>query len=141
MLDQQFSVRAMPPAGFSRRFRAGRPWGKDPVSVKVVETPAPNRIDQDVHGNKYVTYSNEITPKDLELIVADTHFSVSPIGAGSETDPLQINATKAAAISLAADLEKAKLEIAGLSEDAKRFRVVSMKEAEEKATKIAKLEQ
>ncbi len=135
----EFTVRAMPAQGLDRRFRAGRPWGKNPVNIKVVDNPTPTRIEKDRDGREMRTYSDEISPKDLEALRADPHFAVVPVGA-NDGAALEVNAAKAEVIKLAGELEAARRELQGVVEDHKMFQSASLKDAEEKGALIAKLQ-
>lgn len=122
--QQQFSVRAIPPPGLDRRFRAGRSWGKDAEIVSVVDVPKE---------------ANELSPVQLEAIKADRYFSVIPLGA-VDADAHAMNAAKAKIVALETDLAAARSEIAGLVEENKALRLDAMKGAEEAGAKIARLE-
>ncbi len=140
MGDQEFTIRAMPAPGHTRRFRAGRPWGADPVKVKVVDVPAPTRIDRDRDGREIVMYSDEISPVQLAALQADRCFAVTPVGDG-ETDAMSVNALKVKIIDLEKALMAEKLAHQGALEDLKAHRTVSLKDAEELAERGKKAEQ
>ena len=135
----QFSIRAMPPGGAARRHRIGRSWGSDPVIVTVVDSPSPPREDKDRDGKKFLTFSNEISPAQLEAIRADPHFAVSPVGGAA--DPLQLNEAKAKAIALEEQLVEARRCLAELAEEHKAYRSGVMKDAEDKGAEIVRLQQ
>lgn len=136
----QFEVRAMPPSGHDRRYRAGRSWGKSPTIVKVVDNPTPPRIEKDRDGHEMRTYSDEISPAGLEALRRDPHFSVVPKD-GPGGDALEVNALKAKILEQQLELDQERAEKAGLLEEHKAFRSGSMKDAEEKAARIVQLEQ
>jgi len=135
----QFSVRAIPPTGFDSRHRAGRKWGKDATIVKVVDSPAPPRIDKDRDGKDVVVYSNEISPADLELLKADRFFSVVPVGANGPASSKE-NELKVALAKAEAELVEARKEIAGLREEIAQYRTVTQGELEKAGAKVAAAE-
>lgn len=140
MNEQVFVIRAMPPGGLPRRFRAGRAWGKDPVTVTVVENPAPDRTEKDRDGRVMITYSNQITPTQLEQLRADPHFAVSALGPAG-ADAGEMNEAKAAVVALEQQLLESRRELAGALEDMKALRLQASKEAEEAGDRIMALEQ
>lgn len=139
MQTQQFSVRAMPPTGYERRFRAGRAWGKEATIVTVVDKPAPARFDTDRDGKRFVTHSNEVSPEQLQALMADSHFAVSPVGS-PDASATELNAAKARVLELHKEIEQLKLEFQGAIEEHKAFRAGAMKDAEEQAGKIVQLQ-
>ncbi len=140
MGDQEFIIRAMPAPGHTRRFRGGRPWGADPVKVKVVDAPAPARIDRDRDGREIITHSNEISPLQLAALQADRCFAVSAVGDG-ETDASSINALKVRIIDLEKALADERRDHQAALEDLKSHRSADIREAEESAARGKKAEQ
>jgi hypothetical protein len=112
---EKFSIRAIPPTGFSHRYRAGRKWEKEATIVKVVANPAPHRVDKDRDGNSIVIYSDEISPKDLESLKSDRYFAVVPAGM-ADPGSLALNAEKVARMKAEEEAAALRKELADARE-------------------------
>lgn len=135
----KYVVRAMPPRGAERRFRAGRAWGKEPTVVEVVDNPEPPQKERDRDGRLVVVPSNQISVKDLAALQADGHFAVSPFGeSGFDAD--DVAALKLRAIKLEEQLLDARRELAGYAEQMRAVRSVSSNEAAEAGAAVARLQ-
>jgi hypothetical protein len=139
MSEQLYSVRAMPPRGFDRRWCAGRPWTSKEVIVKVVDT-VPPFDPQNPYSAKAIEASEiEISPLDLETLKKDRHIAVAIAGAPA-TDQLEMNAAKAHALELEEETKRVRAEHGDLVEELKRFKAVSQKEFESLGAKLAATE-
>lgn len=138
-----FSVRAIPAPGHNHRRRAGRAWGKDPSIVRVVDEPAPPRLEKDRDGKQIVIHSDEISPAQLVMLQADPHLAVVPHGKGGSVglaDSLEIADLKSQLVKLQAALEGARKELADHVELLKIERDTSRRGAEEAGGQIVRLE-
>jgi hypothetical protein len=135
----QISVRAMPAPGHNFRRRAGRAWTKDPILLNVVDQPKAPRVTLDQEGRSVVTYSNEISPIDVEALKADRFISVTVVG-GEQGELSEMNALKARLVDLDEQIKNAHLNHQADIEELKALRVSSMKQAEESGAKIVQLE-
>lgn len=140
MDGQQYVVRAIPAPGHEKRFRIGRAWGKGPVTVKVVDNPAPPRVSRDRDGREFVAHSDEISPVQLAALLADVRFAVTPVGDG-ETDANTVNELKVKILKLEEQLSAARLAHQGEIEDMKREHARVSAAAEESAAHGRKLVQ
>jgi hypothetical protein len=136
---QQYAIRAMPAMGFSHRWCAQRPWGKETMVVTVTDSPKPATVEER-DGRKHYAYHDEISAADLEELRRDPHISVSIVGSG-DGDPLALNAAKARIIELEAKIADARLEHQAETEELKAFRMGALKQVEEMGAKVALLEQ
>ena len=151
MQNPQFVIRAMPAMGFSHRWCAQRPWGKEHVTVSIVDEskppaigpngdPLPRYATVDAQKNVRYEYGNEITSADLEELRADPHISVS-IAGSADGDPLELNTAKASMLEASRKFEQARKEHQAEVEELKAFRAGAIKQAEEAGLRAAKLEQ
>jgi DNA-directed RNA polymerase specialized sigma24 family protein len=136
---QRFSVRAMPAPGHTHRRRIGRAWGKEPTIVYVVDEPKPARIELDRDRQKIVTFSDEISARELETLQGDPHLAVVPVGDGA-SESLEVNKLKAELMKMADELAKARAEQQDAVELAKLHGEAAGKQAEESSKRIAMLE-
>lgn len=82
-------VRAMPAHGHEYRRRAGRAWGKQPITVKVVDAPKPHQYRED---GSIAAYSDEISTEDYKELTEDQHLAVFAKGDPSAGDVLEAHA-------------------------------------------------
>lgn len=140
MQSQRFTVRAMPAMGFSHRWCAQRPWGKEPIDVVVVDAPAKPIERTDDEGKKRYSYGPEISAAELEELRHDPHIALSIAGSG-ESDPLELNAAQAKIFELEKKVVEARREAQGEVEALKASYQTSQKQYEEATAKVHLLEQ
>lgn len=140
MSEQSYVIRAMPANGAMHRHRIGRPWGKEPVTVTVVDKPAPPSVHKDRDGRVMTSFSNEVSPTQLEELKRDPHFAVSAVGPAG-ADAGEMNEAKAAVLKLEEQITELRRELAGSLEDMRAVRQQASKEAEVAGERIMELEQ
>lgn len=113
MNEQIASVRAIPAPGHKYRRRAGLAWAKEPAKIRVVDEP---RKDAGPDG------VIELSPAQMQALLADPHIAVSFLGADSAASPEEMNALKADAVKMAADLGEARRDLAFAQEEMARLR-------------------
>jgi len=131
---QEIVVRAMPMHGHDYRRRAGRAWGKQPVTVKVVENPAPHKLKAD---GSIESYSDEISHADYQELTEDPQIAVFAKGDPNAGEVLD---AKAEAVELQKQVDALRKELSAAHEAAELDRKATSKEIEDLGSKLAMAE-
>ena len=140
MDEPLFTVRAIPLTGHTTRWRAQRPWTKTPVTVKVVDSPTPVKIETDRDGKSTRIYSDEISPLDLAELQSDPHIAVSPVGGAGDVDATAHNDLKVKIVELEKLLTKLRKEHQDVIEELQMEKASSNEQAEKAGARVAQLE-
>jgi hypothetical protein len=128
---QEIVVRAMPVHGHEFRRRAGRAWGKQAVTVKVVENPKPHQYRED---GTIAAYSDEISPADYKELTEDQHLAVFAKGDPNAGDMLGAQAEIGERDK---EIRKLRKDLADAQEASDLERKATSKEIEDLGFKLA----